>query len=314
MIKQMLRKLFEYQKRRLGLNDINERIEQISQRQMSQFNSLNQIQQLQLAFQYRNLAHSKSPQELPSLHNVEFRVFSQNGEDGILHYIFSLIGTTNKRCVEICAGDGIECNTANLIVNHGWHGLLFDGQEALLDRGRKFYAQCKETQIWPPKLVSAWITVENVNELIASHGFTGEIDLLSLDMDGMDWWIWKAIETIMPRVVVVEVANWFPPTQAVTVPYRPDFQAIYDKNYGLFYGGASLGAFVALAKKKGYRLIGCHRYAFNIFFMRDNVGQDLFPEISPEECHHMLTMFIDTKDALARAKEQEWVDVANLLE
>jgi hypothetical protein len=151
--------------------------------------------QILLALQYRQLLQGENT--LPGFGDVEFRCYSQNGEDGILHYIFSLIGTTNKKSVEVCAGDGIECNSANLIINHGWVGLLFDGSENNVTIARQFYSKCQETYFYPPTLVHAWITAENINELISSHGFCGEIDLLSLDMDGVDYWIWKAIEVLV---------------------------------------------------------------------------------------------------------------------
>ena len=93
------------------------------------------VSQLILLNQYRDLVHEQKP--LLPFADVEFRSFSQNGEDGILLYIFGLIGMGGRRCVEICAGDGIECNTANLIVNHGFLGLLFDGDKRLVDRGAR---------------------------------------------------------------------------------------------------------------------------------------------------------------------------------
>src|SRR3990172_4907840 len=72
--------------------------------------------QLLLASRHKELVRSELP--IPRFGDVEYSVFSQNGEDGILQLIFAVVGTTNKRAVEICAGDGIECNTANLVVNH----------------------------------------------------------------------------------------------------------------------------------------------------------------------------------------------------
>jgi hypothetical protein len=92
---------------------------------------------------YRELLNNHLP--LPELTDTEFRCFSQNGEDGILLYIFTILGTTNKRVVEISAGDGIECNSANIIINHGWYGLLFDGDEQNISRGKDFYAECQDT-------------------------------------------------------------------------------------------------------------------------------------------------------------------------
>jgi hypothetical protein len=237
--------------------------------------------QLLLRINYRN-AFEKT-QRLLDFDQIEFRSHSQNGEDGILWYIFSLIGTVNKKVVEICASDGIQCNAANLIINDGWAGLLFDGNDALIKKGQEYYKTHPDTFVYPPKLCHAWITAENVNELITANGFRDEIDLLSLDIDGIDYWLWNAIEAINPRVVVTEIQAIWGSEASVTVPYRPDFKAEFVNGFGV-YCGASLPAFVKLGKKKGYRLVGCQRYGFNAFFIRDDVGQDVFAEISAERC------------------------------
>ena len=175
------------------------------------------VSQLILLNQYRGLAHGRT--NLPSFADVEFRAFSQNGEDGILLYVFGLIGMGERRCVEICAGDGIECNTANLIINHGWNGLLFDGDKRLVERGRTYYARLGSTAAFPPAFVNSWITRENVNELLKRNGFPGPVDLLSLDLDGVDYWVWQAIEVIRPRVVIAEIQCVWGADRAVTVPY-----------------------------------------------------------------------------------------------
>jgi hypothetical protein len=94
------------------------------------------------------------------LFDYGFSAFSQHEEDGILLYIFSLIGTTNKKCLEICMGNGVESNTANLIVNHFWVGLLFDGCAKNVEVARIFYSLHKNTRIYPPKIINAWITKE----------------------------------------------------------------------------------------------------------------------------------------------------------
>jgi hypothetical protein len=241
--------------------------------------------QILLALKYRELRASKHP--LPSFAEVEFSRYSQNGEDGILLYVFSLIGTTNRRTVEACAGDGIECNSANLIINHGWEGLLFDGNEEAVRKGNKFYQQ--RTNAWkfrrlPPQLIHAWITRDNIDDLISSHGVAGEIDLLSLDMDGVDYWIWKSIVCIMPRVVVVEYNNRWSASQSVTIPYTDNFSGEDLGVDGAGYFGASLGAFNKLAKEKGYRLIGANSPNTNAIFLRGDVGKEFFNEVSVESC------------------------------
>jgi len=161
-----------------------------------------QLIQILLRQQYRDLASRGGPSL--DFNDVEFCCNSQNGEDGILLYIFSLIGTTNRMVLEICAGDGIECNASNLILNHGFDGLLFDGDAQLIERGRAFYAAHANSRVRPPQLVGAWITAETINDQVTAHGFSGDIDLLSLDLDGNDYWIWKALTLIRPRVVVLE--------------------------------------------------------------------------------------------------------------
>jgi len=115
---------------------------------MQQIPALNQATQLLLKLAYQELARSRKP--LPGFGDVEFRSFSQNGEDGILLYIFSLIGTTNKKAVEIGCGNGLENNTANLIINHGWRGLLIDGDAKNIAHAKEFYTHSRDTFITPP--------------------------------------------------------------------------------------------------------------------------------------------------------------------
>lgn len=238
-----------------------------------------QIDQLILMNQYRQLAATNT---LPSFSDMGFHTYSQTDEDGFLLYIFSLIGTTSKKVIEMCCGDGIECNAANLIINHGWKGLLIDGDEAQLKIGREIYKFIKTTSNKPPQLVNAWISAENVNGLITDYGFSGEIDLFSLDMDGVDYWIWKSINSVNPRVLVVEYNTYWDADKSVTVPYDPKFQRqIID---GAYYCGASLRAFVNLGKKLGYRLVGANTKKFNAFFIRNDLGLDVLPEVSVESC------------------------------
>jgi len=249
--------------------------------------------QLLLAMKYRETF--EQTHKLLEFDDIEFRNYSQNGEDGILWYIFSLIGTVNKKLLEICAGDGVQCNGVNLIINDGWTGLLFDGDEALINKGQEYYRTHPDTFCYPPKLCHAWITAENINELVTSNNLSGEIDLLSLDIDGVDYWIWNALDAVSPRVVAAEIQAIWGCDASVTVPYRPDFRAEFVNGFGV-YSGASLPAFVKLGKKKGYRLVGCQRYGFNAFFIRNDVGQDVFPEIAAERCfsHPFATWAYDT--------------------
>lgn len=265
--------------------------------------------QIGLSLLYKELA--RSGEKLPSLRDVGFKVYSQADEDGILLYIFSLIGTTNRKCVEISAGDGTECNTANLIINHRWTGLLFDGNLDLVRRGQRFFRKHPATYPYPPKLVCAWVTRDNVNSLIRENGFEGEIDLLSLDVDGVDYWLWDAIDVISPRAVVVEYQDILGPERACTVPYRDDFSVRdYPTPHGMLdYAGASLPAFVKLGKAKGYRLVGCNAYGYNAFFIKRRVGENMFSEIPIAECFNHPRSIRRMNERFPAVKDLPWVDV-----
>lgn len=252
--------------------------------------------QLMLCHSYRDMAARGT---LPGLSEVGFRCHSQFEEDGILLYLFALIGTTDRIAVEMCAGDGHQCNTTNLIVSHGWQGLLFDGDPANVERGRKFFAEHKDTFLWPPRFRHSWITAENINDLIRNEGISGEIDLFSLDIDGMDYWVWKALECIQPRVVVCETHNIIGPERALTVPYDPNFRRKIPD-----YHSASLAAMSKLASGKGYRLVGTHRYGFNAFFVRNGIAEDVLPAVSVASClQHPIAQ---------NARKERWPKVKDL--
>jgi hypothetical protein len=271
----------------------------------SKFINESQLSQLILMNQYRRMLAEET---LPRFQDTGCHIYSQTDEDGFLIFIFSLIGSTNKKVVEMCAGDGVECNSANLIINHGWNGLLFDGDSTNIEIGKAIYGFLKSTSAKPPKLVHAWITAENVNDLITSHGFSGEIDLLSIDLDGIDYWLWKAIDCINPRVVILEYNTYWDAGEAVTVPYDPNFRA--EVINGAYYCGASLSAFAKLGASLGYRLVGSNTAQYNAFFIRSDIAKDILPEVSVESCLEV----IKNGDSLNQytflpVGERQWVKV-----
>ena len=214
--------------------------------------------------------------------DVEFRNNSQNGEDGILLYLFTLAGHGSRRAIELCAGDGIENNTANLVIHHDWDSLMLDGDAELIARGLAFFKRHKETHRIGPKLAAEWVTADNVNDILTRYGCDIDIDLLSLDMDGVDYWILKAIES-RPRVIVVEYNNRIPGDRSITVPYQADFAAAGGAWAGDGFFGASLGAFDKLLSARGFRLTGANRHNTNAFFLREDVLPNR-PGCSIESC------------------------------
>ncbi len=265
--------------------------------------------QCMLKNQYRLLKKLEKPDAMPSLNDVGFSAYSQFEEDGILLYIFSIVGTANKKVVEICAGDGIECMSANLILNHGWQALLMDGNAGLVDRGRQFYAKHPLTYLSPPVFKHTWITAENVNVLVTESGFSGQIDLLSFDVDGNDYWILKALNAVEPRVIICETHGIVPPDLALTMPYTPDFDLSKQPAGQREFHSASLLAMKKLCAEKGYRFIGTNALGFNAIFMRNDIGQDYFPEISAPSVHEASSLHEDRKKRWSTVKDLPWVKI-----
>ena len=259
-----------------------------------------QALQRQLFFHYQNLKNQGL--QLPKFPDAGFRVYSQNDEDGLLLYIFSLVGFTNKICVDMAFGSPYGANTTNLICNWGFHGLLVEGGSV----PTTFFNTHKDTSIFPPKLQQAWITAENVNELCLENEIEGEIDLFSLDMDGVDYWVWKNLKAISPRVVVVEYLDILGHEKALTVPYKADFNR-FDMHEDFF--SASLPAFVKLGKEKGYKLVGVNKYGFNAFFTKNGLGEEVLPEIKASECFTHPKVKSGIKERYPAVKDLPWVAV-----
>jgi len=195
---------------------------------------------------------------LDDLADYEASVYSQCGEDGVLGRIFDVIGAGNRYFVEFGAWDGQHLsNTANLRLNGGWQGLLMEGSDKA------------DGELVKREFVDAG----NVNALFAKHAVPETFDLLSIDIDGNDYWVWKAIEGYTPRVVVVEYNVFFPIDQACTIPYDPEW--VWDRSY---YHGASIAAFQKLGRAKGYSLVYADRFAPNAFFILDSELPDSFRE------------------------------------
>jgi hypothetical protein len=215
---------------------------------------------------------------VPSFRDVGFRVFSQFEEDGILLFIFSLIGDGNRTFLDVGSGDGINSNCANLALNFGWSGLFIDGDSESIERGRQFYANHPNTWAYPPQFRHAMVTRENFDALVAESGIGPDIDLFSIDIDGNDYWVWDALERVQPRVVIVETHTEFG-MRNIVVPYDPNY--VYPGKHPTYHG-ASPVAMANLAAKKGYRLVGCNNYGFNTIYVKCGVGESLLPEVPVE--------------------------------
>lgn len=127
----------------------------------------------------------------------------------------------------------------------------------------------------------AFITSENINNILKKSGIHSEIGLLSIDVDGNDYWIWKAINCINPAIVICEYNFRFGADRAVTIPYDPGFVRS-ESHYSMIYYGASLKALTSLAEQKGYVLVGCNSAGNNAFFIRKDLKPDSINQVSVE--------------------------------
>jgi len=245
--------------------------------------SLQMLAAFLLQQKYESVAESQAHKL--EINKFEVKVFSQNGEDGILLYIFSKIGATNRYFVEFGCGDGIECNTANLSINFGWHGLLMDCDDRNVAIAKHYYQDRLGTRSPDVQVIKVQVTKENINKVLSDNLSVGEnIDLLSIDIDGNDFWVWKAITAINPRVVVIEYNASMGYDKSLTVKYDPNFDRVKKHPSG-FYHGASLAALTKLAKSKGYILVGCDSTGINAFFVRKDATHARLSEVSVQEAY-----------------------------
>lgn len=248
---------------------------------------------------------SGCPSQKDDLRNREFKIYSKVGEDGLIAYIFSKIGVTNRRFVEFGIQDGKECNTANLSLNFGWQGMLVDADKDFVESARSYYREKLGRNSGNVKIVQCFITAENINKLLSDNGMTGEVDLLSIDIDGNDYWVWKAVNVINPRVVVAEYNASFG-LNPITVKYDPNFHYSKNGRENPLYFGSALPASAKLAKEKGYILIGCDSNGHDAFFVRKDAVGGKFAELTPEEAFYPMPYLLkeigDTQKQFERVK------------
>lgn len=207
--------------------------------------------------------------ELENINEAEFKVYSQWGEDGIIQYLIDNLKIENKIFVEFGVQNYTESNTRFLLVNNNWCGLVIDGSKENIEYIKK------DDIYWRYNLKAEceFITAENINEIITRNGIKGKIGLLSVDIDGVDYWVWKAINCIEPDIVICEYNHRFGKEEAVTVPYKSNFIRS-NEHYSNIYYGASIKAFEVLAKEKGYKMVAVNNSGNNVFFVKKDLIND----------------------------------------
>ena len=211
------------------------------------------------------------------LEKIEASRFSQNGEDGVLLHILSEVGTVDHNIVEIGCGQGIESNSALLVCCFGWTGLLVDRDGSALDCARAFFRSRGASD--RVQLLEQEVQPDAVDQLIPEE----DLDVLSIDVDGFDFWIWHQLTRCRPRMVIVEVNASFGPEACCTVPWRcgESNHDRYRHHIRGWHHGASLRAMEALGRSKGYRLVAVESTGTNAFFVREDLAPDSLPALDP---------------------------------
>jgi hypothetical protein len=224
-------------------------------------------------------------------------LLGQFGDDGIIQFLLQQLSISTTTFIEFGVEKYTEANTRFLLMNDNWRGLVIDGDEQNIA-----YIQ-RDSISWRYDLTSicSFITAENINDLFVKNGFTGEIGILSVDIDGNDYWVWDKIKVVKPAIVIVEYNSVFG-TLPITIPYQSDFVRT-KAHYSNLFWGTSLGALYYLAEKKGYYFVGTNSAGNNAYFVRKNElnldNNPLLPPLSLE------AGFTDSKFRESRNQEGE---------
>ncbi|WP_312916302.1 FkbM family methyltransferase [Stutzerimonas kunmingensis] len=275
------------------------------------------------AAQQKHLMHSwkynsaavLAPSELA---DSGFRAFSQNDEDGILLRLFTHIGCTNRYVVEIgsnCSGSDVgipENLSTNLLVNHGWHGTIFELDAAECNKMRYFFARTASTrhyhwtregvtEYYSPVIVQHAISPENINELLLAANPEPEPDLFIIDIDGGDFAVMENLSAVKPRVIVVEFEKRFRERYSVVQRDREQFSLRWQQS-----GGASLAAWDKLLELKGYRLCAVGTCCFNALFVREDVAEGKLEALQPKLVFDSHPVFSAIDDDFWLAPDDSW--------
>lgn len=242
----------------------------------------------------------------PRLSDYEWKVFSQWGEDGILDFLVRTVPIANETFIEFGVENFTESNCRYLLQASDWQGFVIDGSDTHVEDIHR------HPWFWKHDLraVSQFITAENIDDLLMQSGFDGDLGILSVDIDGVDWFILQSITTFRPRILVVEFNPVFGQTRKVSVPYDPSFQRSR-KHHSNLYWGASIAAFEWLAAKRGMTLVGTGRMGANAFFVRNDLMTPHLNELAraPYNCNFRFRESRDPSGRLDYLGQQERIEV-----
>lgn len=235
-----------------------------------------------------------SKKYIASLCEVEFKVFSQWGDDGIIQWLVNNLEFPNKTFIEFGVENYRESNTRFLMMNNNWSGFVMDASESNVAQiiNSEYYWQ------YDLQAKTVFVDKDNINHLLLSSGLSREVGILHIDLDGNDYWIWKEIDIISPIVVILEYNSVFGIDRAITIPYDKSFLRTKSHHSNLYFG-SSLRALYQLSLDKGYSFIGCNSVGNNSYFVRNDKLNDAVKRISLEN-GYVLSKFRESRDRQGR--------------
>jgi hypothetical protein len=225
-----------------------------------------------------------------NLNDKEFSIFSQFGEDGIIQFLVNSLEVKHRTFIEFGVEDFTESNCRFLMMKDNWRGFVIDGSERNISRLIKSYYFWK----FDLQAICAFVDQDNVEDLLNLSGFDHDLGILSIDLDGVDYFILSTITRFKPRILICEFNPIFGPTRKVTVPYDDKFQR-FEHHYSGQYWGASLSAINDVATRLGYGLIGTNSAGHNAFFVRDDLIKPPLHRLDPERAFNFPT-YRDSRD------------------
>ena len=212
----------------------------------------------------------------------EVKIFSQSGEDGIIQFILSKIKSKNKSFVEFGCENYLESNTRYLLFNNNWKGLIIDADIVNIKEVKESY------YFWKYELtaISSFINKENIKEIICKYGFDNNLGILSIDIDGNDYWILKELKHILPDIIICEYNSLLGEKKSLTLKYDEKFVRAHNSFNKINYG-ASIRAICKLLSDK-YILVHGNKFGNNLFFVNQKF-KNLIQEKSIDECYSKIS-------------------------
>jgi len=295
MLKKVLSKLNIFSKMKNELTNIEAQVVRLNQKYtdlnsiQTQLNAISNNIDNNKILTAKNILLQQASLKSKNIQDYEFKVYSQWGDDGIIQFLVNYLDIDQKIFIEFGVENYKEANTRFLLINNNWSGLIIDGTEENIKSVKA------EDLYWRYNLQAktAFITKENINQLILDSGINGEIGLLHIDIDGNDYWVWKEISVISPVIAIIEYNSVFGKDHPWTIPYDKNFNRTR-KHYSNLYFGSSLLSLYDLAKEKGYIFIGCNSNGNNAYFIRNDKIKDLVP-LKPED-GFVVSQFRESRD------------------